>query len=81
MEVVVLEQLDVVERAFDQRLEIYLRTVIADLATPEESGGRFTSSLREPLVELRTQARLVGRGEDLLHHVAGRRADLGVAIV
>ena len=41
-----------VERAFDQRLEIYLRTVIADLASPEDSGGRFPSSLGEPLFEL-----------------------------
>ena len=41
-----------VERAFDQRLEIYLRTVIADLATPEENTGRFPSSLGEPLFEL-----------------------------
>jgi signal transduction histidine kinase len=40
-----------VERAFDQRLEIYLRTVIADLATPDDS-GRFPSSLGEPLFEL-----------------------------
>jgi signal transduction histidine kinase len=41
-----------VERAFDQRLGIYLRTLVADLAAPDETGERFGSSLGEPLFEL-----------------------------
>jgi signal transduction histidine kinase len=41
-----------VERAFDRRLDIYLRTMVADLAAPEESAGKFPQSLGEPLFEL-----------------------------
>jgi signal transduction histidine kinase len=41
-----------VERAFDQRLGIYLRTLIADLAAPDEAPDKFPSSLGEPLFEL-----------------------------
>jgi signal transduction histidine kinase len=41
-----------VERAFDRRLDVYLRTIVADLASPEEPGGRFPQSLGEPLFEL-----------------------------
>ena len=40
-----------VERSFDQRLGVYLRTIVADLASPEE-GGKFPQSLGEPLFEL-----------------------------
>jgi len=40
-----------VERAFDRRLGVYLRTLVADLASPEE-GGKFPQSLGEPLFEL-----------------------------
>jgi signal transduction histidine kinase len=43
---------EAVERAFDRRLGVYLRTLVADLATPEESGGKFPQSLGEPLFEL-----------------------------
>jgi signal transduction histidine kinase len=41
-----------VERAFDRRLGVYLRTLVADVATPEEAGDRFPQSLGEPLFEL-----------------------------
>jgi signal transduction histidine kinase len=41
-----------VERAFDRRLGVYLRTIVADLASPEEIGGKFPQSLGEPLFEL-----------------------------
>jgi signal transduction histidine kinase len=41
-----------VERAFDRRLGVYLRTLVADVATPEESAGRFPQSLGEPLFDL-----------------------------
>jgi signal transduction histidine kinase len=41
-----------VERAFDRRLGVYLRTIVADLASPEEAGDKFPQSLGEPLFEL-----------------------------
>jgi signal transduction histidine kinase len=41
-----------VERAFDRRLGVYLRTLVADVAAPEETGGKFPQSLGEPLFEL-----------------------------
>jgi signal transduction histidine kinase len=41
-----------VERSFDRRLGVYLRTLVADLASPEEAGGKFPQSLGEPLFEL-----------------------------
>ena len=41
-----------VERAFDRRLGVYLRTLVADVASPEESGDKFPQSLAEPLFEL-----------------------------
>jgi signal transduction histidine kinase len=41
-----------VERAFDRRLQVYLRTLVADVATPDESVERFPQSLSEPLFEL-----------------------------
>src|SRR5262245_6122075 len=41
-----------VERAFDRRLNVYLRTLIADVATPDEANDRFPQSLGEPLFEL-----------------------------
>ncbi len=42
-----------VERAFDRRLGVYLRTLVADVAAPEESTGeKFPQSLGEPLFEL-----------------------------
>jgi signal transduction histidine kinase len=42
-----------VERAFDRRLGVYLRTLVADLAAPEEAtGARFPQSMGEPLFEL-----------------------------
>lgn len=43
---------EAVERAFDRRLGVYLRTLVADLAAPDEVGGRFPQSLGEPLFEL-----------------------------
>jgi signal transduction histidine kinase len=41
-----------VERAFDRRLGVYLRTLVADVASPEDSGDKFPQSLAEPLFEL-----------------------------
>jgi signal transduction histidine kinase len=41
-----------VERAFDRRLGVYLRTLVADVATPEENAGKFPQSIGEPLFEL-----------------------------
>jgi len=41
-----------VERAFDRRLSVYLRTLVADVATPDETAERFPQSLSEPLFEL-----------------------------
>src|SRR5947199_976902 len=41
-----------VERAFDRRLNVYLRTLVADVATPDEAGERFPQSLGEPLFAL-----------------------------
>jgi hypothetical protein len=42
----------VVERTFDRRLSVYLNTLVADVASPEESGDKFAQSLGEPLFEL-----------------------------
>jgi signal transduction histidine kinase len=41
-----------VERAFDRRLGVYLRTLVTDVATPEENAGKFPQSLGEPLFDL-----------------------------
>jgi signal transduction histidine kinase len=41
-----------VERAFDRRLGVYLRTLVADVAAPEDASGKFPQSLGEPLFEL-----------------------------
>ncbi|MGA9950996.1 MAG: ATP-binding protein [Xanthobacteraceae bacterium] len=41
-----------VERAFDRRLDVYLRTLVADVASPEEGGEKFPQSIGEPLFEL-----------------------------
>jgi signal transduction histidine kinase len=41
-----------VERAFDRRLGVYLRGLVADVATPEENAGKFPQSLGEPLFDL-----------------------------
>jgi signal transduction histidine kinase len=41
-----------VERSFDRRLGVYLRTLVADVATPDEGGDKFPQSLGEPLFEL-----------------------------
>jgi signal transduction histidine kinase len=41
-----------VERSFDRRLDVYLRTLVADVASPEEAGDKFPQSLGEPLFEL-----------------------------
>jgi len=42
---------DGVERSFDRRLGVYLKTLVADIAAPEE-GEKFTQTLGEPLFEL-----------------------------
>src|SRR6202047_4325692 len=42
-----------VGRAFDRRLGVYLKTLVADIASPDEqSADRFPQSLGEPLFEL-----------------------------
>ncbi len=41
-----------VERAFDRRLDVYLRTLVADIASPEEGNDKFPQSIGEPLFEL-----------------------------
>src|SRR6202166_1428847 len=41
-----------VERAFDRRLDVYLRTLVADVASPEEGVDKFPQSIGEPLFEL-----------------------------
>src|ERR1051325_4804509 len=41
---------DGVERSFDRRLGVYLRTLVADVAAPEE-GEKVAQSLREPLLQ------------------------------
>src|SRR5579859_1392249 len=38
-----------VERAFDRRLDVYLRTLVADVASPEEGSDKFPQSLGDPL--------------------------------
>jgi signal transduction histidine kinase len=43
---------DTVERSFDRRLDVYLRTLVTDLATPEEPDDKFPQSLGEPMFEL-----------------------------
>jgi signal transduction histidine kinase len=48
---------EAVERAFDRRLGVYLRTLVAELATPddvagEKSADRLPQALGEPLFEL-----------------------------
>jgi len=40
-----------VERSFDRRLEVILRTLVADASTPDET-EKFSQSLGEPLFEL-----------------------------
>ncbi|MBI5260313.1 MAG: sensor histidine kinase [Bradyrhizobium sp.] len=40
------------ERAFDRRLNLYLRTLIAEVATPDEPSEHQFQSLGEPLFEL-----------------------------
>src|SRR5882724_7380207 len=42
---------DGVERSFDRRLGVYLRTLVADVAAPED-GEKVAQSLGEPLFEL-----------------------------
>ncbi len=41
-----------VERSFDRRLGVYLRTLVADVAMPEENAGKFPQSIGEPLFDL-----------------------------
>src|SRR5438105_9113849 len=41
-----------VERAFDRRLDVYLRTLVADVASPDEPNEKFPQSLGEQLFEL-----------------------------
>jgi signal transduction histidine kinase len=41
-----------VERSFDRRLAVYLRTLVSDLSAPEENVEKFPQTLGEPLFEL-----------------------------
>ncbi len=41
-----------VERAFDRRLGVYLRTLVADVASPDDANDKNQPSLGEPLFEL-----------------------------
>jgi signal transduction histidine kinase len=41
-----------VERSFDRRLSVYLRTLVAEVAAPEEADTRAPQSLGEPLFDL-----------------------------
>src|SRR5882757_8755857 len=41
-----------VERAFDRRLGVYLRTLVADVASPDDANEKNQPSLGEPLFEL-----------------------------
>ncbi len=41
-----------VERAFDRRLDVYLRTLVANVASPEEGNDKFPQSIGEPLFDL-----------------------------
>src|SRR5581483_1577490 len=43
---------DAVEAVLVHRLGVYLRTLVADLAAPEDPNGKFPQSLGEPLFEL-----------------------------
>ena len=43
---------DAVERAFDGRLQVYLRTLVADLANPETPEERLPDAVTEPLFDL-----------------------------
>jgi signal transduction histidine kinase len=43
---------EAVERSFDRRLTVYLRTLVADVAAPEQSPDRTEPALGEPLFEL-----------------------------
>src|SRR5947209_4039399 len=60
-----------VERAFDRRLGVYLKTLIAEVASPDESTEKFGQSLGEPLFELPLSGwywqvtRLDGRNADV----------------
>src|ERR1700750_2809797 len=41
-----------VERSFDRRLGVYLRTLVADVATPDDANDKFPHTPGEPLFEL-----------------------------
>src|ERR1041384_6649451 len=40
-----------VERSFDRRLDVYLKTLVADVSAPEEA-DKFPQALGEPLFDL-----------------------------
>jgi signal transduction histidine kinase len=43
---------EAVERSFDRRLGVYLRTLVADVVAPEQSADRAEPTLGEPLFDL-----------------------------
>src|ERR1700730_11653447 len=42
---------DSAERSFDSRILVYLKTLVADVAAPDD-GEKFTQTLGEPMFEL-----------------------------
>ena len=43
---------DAVERSFDRRLDVFLRTLVAEVAAPDDAGDRQSQSLGEPEFDL-----------------------------
>ena len=43
---------DAVERSFDRRLNVFLRTLVAEVAAPDDAGDRQSQSLGEPEFDL-----------------------------
>jgi signal transduction histidine kinase len=43
---------DAVERSFDRRLNVFLRTLVAEVASPDDAGERTSQSLGEPEFDL-----------------------------
>jgi hypothetical protein len=60
---------DAVERSFDRRLAVYLRTLVADLAAPEDTSGKFPQSLVEPLFDENGQISKTVTFTELAAHV------------
>ena len=59
-----------VERAFDRRLGVYLRTLVADVATPDDAADRFPAVARRAAVRAAAVG-LVLAGDAARHRAAG----------